>query len=217
MGAKPVCESFRDNVVVEFVGTEILILDLAQNRVHTFPGSYRDTVGEIMCGEAVQNTKQLADISGLGLLRKPTASQLSRRSLIAVAGVAGAGWAALSMPAAAMAASATFTMDDERFVWAITLADDPEHPSLWIAAATLAPLYEDIFIPSESWTLTVTIGFDTLTAEATVPDPFETGALVIAFNFPGDFSGLDPATIIRARLSGPRGELSNFFNVSKSP
>ena len=204
-------------MVVEFVGTEILILDPTHNRVHTFPGSYRDTVGEMMRGEAVQNTKQLADISGLGLLRKPTASQLSRRSFIAGAGVAGAGWVALSLPAAAMAASATFTMDNERFVWAITDVGDPEHPSLSIVAAALAPLYVDIFIPSESWTLIVTIGLDTLTAEATVPEPFMTASLDIGFIFPGDFSGLDLATIIHARLSGPRGELSNFFNVSKSP
>jgi hypothetical protein len=211
MDSKPRSESFRDDLVVEFLGEEIAILDTRRGLVHRLPASYQDTVTAMMLGEAVADQEQLDELVSRGVLPAGNQTGLSRRSLIAGAGMVGAGFATLGLPVSAYASSETFTMGNLLFTWRVPDGPhDNDNPfGTLIGSFPIAAPYRDIFEPGDVWTLTVTIGAATLSESS--PAETGTGNLLLTFFFPG-VSPTAGAPLF-GRLSGPSGQLSNLFEI----
>jgi hypothetical protein len=214
MDSKPRSESFRDDFVVEFLGEEIAILDTRRGLVHRLPASYRDTVRAMMLGDAVADQEQLDDLVSRGVLPASNQTGLSRRSLIAGAGMVGAGFATLGLPVSAYASSETFTMGNLLFTWSVPDGpyDDDNPFGAVIGSFPLVAPYPDIIKPGDVWTLTVTIGQATLSASS--PPDTGTNLLQLTFFFP-DVAPTAGALLF-GRLSGPSGQLSNLFEIREA-
>ena len=202
---------FRPGVLVERIGTEVLILCETTGETHRLAPEFSDTVDALLAGkDASKFEVQISTLEGLGLLE--VGSQVSptrRQAVTGFAGLIGAGAVTLALPTAALASSASFAVSNSLFGW----ADGARAGGVGFEVGNIAVLDSSIFTLGSSWTITVDTGSDIGTATDTVQDD-GAGGLLLAFDFPGAALSSGTGLVLLGRLAG-RGLTSNQFQISE--
>ena len=198
---------FRPGVVVERIGSEVLIFCETTRETHRLAPEFSDTVDALLAGkDASQFREQLSTLDELGLLEVESRVTPSRRQAVAgFAGLIGAGAVTLALPTAALASSPSFFVNDTTFVWA--------NGGGGFQVGSLLSLDPNIFALGSSWTITVDTGTDVRTA---TEDVIDIGGLFLPFTFVGDPLTSGTGLVLLGRLAG-RGLTSNQFQISEAP
>ena len=197
---------FRPGVVVERIGSEVLILCETTGETHRLAPEFSHTVDALLAGEDASKFRdQLATLDELGLLEVGSRVTPSRRQAVAgFAGLIGAGAVTLALPTAALASSPSFFVNNTTFFWGDT------KPPGGFDVGNLQSLDANIFALGSSWTITVDTGTNVRTDTKTVISA--NGGLFLLFSFPG--TTLTSGQVLLGRLAG-RGLTSNEFQISE--